>query len=266
MRRDIEKILDDCLIHLLAEGKKLEDCLAQYSDHLSQLEPLLRLAKEIRALPRPEPRPPALITAQARVWEAAMLKQRGEGSKARLLSRWLAGRRFSLAYARLLAAVAVAVLIGFSSVVAAANSLPDSPLYPVKRTTERVQLFLTFNPSTKTQLHLSFAERRLDETLRLMDTHRPIDDATLIAMVEETGSAIEMICGLPTAEAYPLLNKAIELTIHQRSCLERMGGGLPCELSCTLDQTIAACPCCNQVTKGEMPSIQPINEPECECK
>lgn len=266
MRRDIEDILDDCLTRLPGEAKKLEDCLARYSDHLSQLEPLLRLAKEIRALPRPEPRSTALMTAQARVREAAMLKQRGETSKVRLLSRWLAGQRFSVAYARLLAAVAVVVLIGFSSVVAAVDSLPDSPLYPVKRTTERVQLLLTFNPSNKVQLHLSFGERRLNETLRLVNTHRPLDDTILIAMVEETGLAIEMICDLPPAQALPLFDKVIDLTVHQRSCLERMEGGLPCKLLCVLDQNIAACHYCKQVMKREIPNMQPIDEPRCECE
>lgn len=269
MRRDIENILDDCLTPLLLEGKRLEDCLAQYSDHRSQLEPLLRLAKEIRELPRPEPRPGALRATQARVREAAIPKRcpepvEGEGTRrGGLLFPWLAGPRVSLAFARGLAVVIAVAVIGFSTVVASADSLPHSPLYPVKRTTERVQLLLTLNPGGKAYLHLAFAERRLNETMRLMSCCQSLNHALLRSMLEETDVAIRMICALPRPEAEPLINKALELTAQQHACLSQMKGEASTEMWCILNEAIAACRCYEQMLRGETPEMhQPTVVPD----
>ena len=52
MKENLDNVLDERLAQLLAEDEKGEEPLAE-----SQLEPLLRLAREIKTLPRPEPRP-----------------------------------------------------------------------------------------------------------------------------------------------------------------------------------------------------------------
>jgi hypothetical protein len=154
-------------------------------------------------------------------------------------------------------------VIGFGTVAASADSLPHSPLYPVKRTTERVQLFLTFSPRGRAQLHLYFAERRLNETMRLMSCCKSLDDAVLKSMLEETDLAIEMICTLPMPGAEPLLDKAAELTAYQHDCLSQMKGEVSTEESCVLDEAIAACRCNEQMLTGEAPDMhQPTVVPE----
>jgi hypothetical protein len=260
MKENLDNALDKCLTHLLTGDERVEESLARPPDDIPQLEPLLRLAIQIKALPRPEPRPGALRATQARVREAAVKKQAGWGG---LLSRWLAGQRVSLAFARALAAVIAIAVIGFGTVAASADSLPHSPLYPVKRTTERVQLFITFSPGGRAQLHLYFAERRLNETMRLMSCCKSLDDAVLKSMLEETDLAIEMICTLPMPGAEPLLDKAAELTAYQHDCLSQMKGEVSTEESCVLDEAIAACRCNEQMLTGEAPDMhQPTVVPE----
>ena len=260
MKENPDKVLDERLSQVLTEDKGVEESVPQHPDDLSQLEPLLRLAIEIKALPRPEPRPGALRATQARVREAAVNKQVGWGG---LLSRWLAGQRVSLAFAQALAAVIAIAVIGFGTVAASADSLPHSPLYPVKRTTERVQLFITFSPSGKAQLHLSFAERRLNETMQLVNCCHSIDDTTLVSMLEETNLAIKMISALPTPEAEPLVNRALELTAQQHTCLSQMKGEVSTDEGCMLDEAISTCGCYEQILKGETPDMhQPTVVPE----
>jgi hypothetical protein len=70
MKENLDKVLNECLAQLLVEGERAEESLAQ-----PQLEPLLGLAREIEALPLPEPNPRALRATQAHVREAAILKK-----------------------------------------------------------------------------------------------------------------------------------------------------------------------------------------------
>ncbi|MFQ6016385.1 MAG: DUF5667 domain-containing protein, partial [Anaerolineae bacterium] len=149
------------------------------------------------------------------------------------------------------------------TVAASADSLPHSPLYPVKRTTERVQLFLTFSPEGKAHLHLFFAERRLNETVEMMSCCHSIDDAILTSMLEQTDLAIKIICTLPTPEAEPLLNRAAELTAYQHDCLSQMRGEVSTNEWCMLDEAISTCSCYQQILEGEIPDMcQPTVVPE----
>jgi len=257
MKDDLDRVLDERLAQLLAEDETLEESLAQ-----PELEPLLRLAGEIKALPRPEPNPRALRATQTRVREAAILKKE-KARRGGLFISWLTDPRVSLAFARVMAVIVAMMVIGLGTVAASADSLPHSPLYPVKRTAERVQLFLTFSPSGKAHLHLYFAERRLNETVELMSCCHSIDDAILMSMLEQTDLAIEIICTLPTPEAEPLLNKAAELTAQQHTCLSQIRGEVSTDEWCMLDEAIATCSCYEQMLKGETPDVhQPTAVPE----
>ena len=62
-----------------------------------------------------------------------------------------------------LAAAAILVLVLAGATTAAASSLPGDPLYGVKRTSEDVQLALTFDEVARMQLLARFADRRLEE-------------------------------------------------------------------------------------------------------
>ena len=257
MKDDLDNVLNERLTQLLAEDEGVEESLTQ-----PQLEPLLRLAREIEALPRPEPSPRALRATQSRVREAAILKKE-EARRGGLFPSWLTGQRVSLSFTRVLAAMIAMAVIGLGTVAASADSLPHSPLYPVKRTTERVQLFLTFSPSGKAQLHLFFAERRLNETMGLMSCCHSVDDAILASMLAETDLAIKIICTLPTPEAEPLLNKAAELTAHQHDCLSQIRGEVSTNEWCMLDEAISTCSCYEQILRGETPTMHlPTVAPE----
>jgi hypothetical protein len=64
--------------------------------------------------------------------------------------------------------VAVFVLValfggGFATASAAGNALPGDALYPVKVNLEQARLALTINRVRKAELHLEFAQRRMEE-------------------------------------------------------------------------------------------------------
>jgi hypothetical protein len=88
------------------------------------------------------------------------LRSRRPRRAATLRVRGLApSRRLALAFA-----VASVLALGVGTgAFAAETSLPDSPLYPLKRAEERVQLALSFAPQARLELEVRIANERLRE-------------------------------------------------------------------------------------------------------
>jgi hypothetical protein len=71
-----------------------------------------------------------------------------------------------------LAAAAILVLVGAGATNAAASSLPDDPLYGVKRLSEVVQVALTLDDVARMQLLSQLADRRLAELAEIAKHRR----------------------------------------------------------------------------------------------
>ncbi len=80
--------------------------------------------------------------------------------------------RFGLITAVVLAFLAVS---GNGLLNASASSLPDDPLYGIKRTAEKLQLELTFDPAQKIVLEDKFYQRRIEETESLLASQRAVE-------------------------------------------------------------------------------------------
>ncbi|MEO8083663.1 MAG: DUF5667 domain-containing protein, partial [Ardenticatenales bacterium] len=83
------------------------------------------------------------------------------------------------------AAAAIILFVGAGVTFASANALPGDWLYPVKRTTERAQLWLD-GPSDAIHLHLTFADRRLGEAV----ARPPLAGMTLAEFNREVTAAL----------------------------------------------------------------------------
>jgi hypothetical protein len=70
------------------------------------------------------------------------------------------------------AAVAIALLLVAGAVAASADSLPDSPLYPLKGALEAARGALAFSPSDQLAYHLDLARTRLTEAEAMIARHR----------------------------------------------------------------------------------------------
>lgn len=71
-----------------------------------------------------------------------------------------------------LAAVMAVVLLVGGALAASADSLPDSPLYPLKGVLETARGVLAFSPSDKFTYHLDLARTRLSEVDTMIARHR----------------------------------------------------------------------------------------------
>ncbi|MBI4328400.1 MAG: hypothetical protein HY685_00875 [Chloroflexi bacterium] len=165
-RRPIEDILDECLDRLQA-GESVEACLARYPAEAAELEPLLRTASTL-TMARLQPRPEFRQTAKYRFQGAVRLERERRAARA----GW--ANVLSLPWVRTWIGAAAAVLVlfvlGSGTMIASADSLPDQPLYPVKRFVERAQLALAPSETERADLHLRLADLRVREIAAMVRT------------------------------------------------------------------------------------------------
>jgi hypothetical protein len=223
---DLEVILDECLHNVSTRDESIERCLRRYPQHAGQLAPLVQVADRIQ-----KTRHPTLSVSATKAIEQRLLKRATEikQSKAKP-SRW--PLPFSLRPLVTVAATLIVVLVlvlagGGGIVYASTDSLPGSPLYGVKRTTEQVQLFLAPMGTGRAELHIRFAQRRLEEVQALAETKGQVDEETLAAIAEETELALKEVEGARPAEKSNLLEKLASLTERQQSVLKGVQAKAP---------------------------------------
>jgi hypothetical protein len=160
--KEFNNILDECLERILAKGETIEQCLASYPEQAAELKPLLETAlitKKVSAIkPRPE------FRERAR-YQLRLALQEMEQKRV---------RRFFLfgwqpRWATAIIIVLVLLLAGSGTVVAAGNSMPDEPLYPVKLAAETVRLTLTPSSLGKAELYAKLVDRRVAEIIKMAE-------------------------------------------------------------------------------------------------
>jgi hypothetical protein len=156
---DLENILDECLERLI-RGETVGQCLESYPERALELEPLLRTAQAARQASAITPR--AEFKARARYeFRAALHDEVSQQTRPVSI--------FKRGWVVALMVVGIVMVSGGGTALAAGNSMPDSPLYPVKLATEQIQLALTPSAVDKAQLCAVLADRRVVEIIYLAD-------------------------------------------------------------------------------------------------
>lgn len=242
----LASVLDDCLRDIEVNSATVEDCLEKHPHLRGELEPLLRLALRLKSAPDVKPSPafkqatrerllrlPRPVTVEERAaeapWENAL----------RQWARWrqrvaltLRRPRWQPALARAIPLLLALLLIGGGTVYASADSLPGSPLYPVKRAVERTRLLVAPTLESRAQLHLEFADKRLAEGIIVARQGKDDQANQLVSEYErELHTALstieEMIAqGRSPAQLSAQLRAQLA---SQRRVLEMTGGQLPPE-------------------------------------
>jgi hypothetical protein len=240
MRWELERALDECLSQLNTGEFGLEEVLARYPEHEAELRPLLRAAMLVRQVPQAVPSPEAKAVGRQRLLSAVAKKRREKalarpglvrrlGQNAAILVQSLVRpQRQSLRLAQAIAALFIIVsLVSAGTLRVAAGSLPDSPLYPIKLATERVQLALTTTAASRARLHMSYSERRLEEARALLEAGKGLSEATLQAVKSENSGALTAIGQASEEERPNLLTNFYLLTDKQQETLEGIKAGVP---------------------------------------
>jgi len=173
----------------LAQGKSIEQALAPHGELASELRPLLEAATAAAALSQRDVPQDALLRSRRRALAraAGLMETAPRSPLLRLVPR----------AALLATALVVALAAGLDGIsTAAAQSIPGDVLYPVKIVSEDLRLRLAAQPSERLSLEALYAQRRVDEVLRLLALGRELP-LSFQASVEEIGPILWQVGGVP---------------------------------------------------------------------
>jgi len=169
----IEEALAWCLEALERRTHSRQECLERYPGQGAELESLLDVVAELRAMPYALPSVDFRLHLRARLMAQARSRTRPTGRPA--ASRRLGGFARRAGSWASIAATVVALFATAGAASASADALPGDFLYPAKLMVEAAQEILTLDPEAEAALHLRFADRRLAELEALVEAGR-LDD------------------------------------------------------------------------------------------
>ncbi|MFQ5696463.1 MAG: DUF5667 domain-containing protein, partial [Terriglobia bacterium] len=226
---------DDALDEALAwlrQGADVETVLARYPAFAVQMRPLLHAAETVRSAPLPVPDEDAYFAGRRRVVTLAIEHRRRTTTPAarvpltqsigRILQGFLGVTPHLRRAAITVVLLVVMVLGSFSVTRVAADSLPTSPLYPVKRFSERIQLVLTPSTEVRAKLHLRFGQERLREAETLARQTGRVHSAVLGDMLAQNDQFLGTIKEIPLERREELLASGARLFYEQRQVLTEL--------------------------------------------
>lgn len=222
--REFDNVLDACLERLLVDGETVERCLQSFPQYADELKPLLETVLATRQASAIQPRLEFKDRARYQFYSAL---QTMEPRKRYLSFGWQPQWAVSVAV------VLALLLTGGGTVAAAAGSMPDGPLYPVKLVTEQVWLVLTPSALGKVELYAEMADRRVLEIVRMTDESKPqhiertarrldtyLNKIAVLSSPEPAVAGVAMapvVKQAPVAEVAPLTREALTASEAMRS-------------------------------------------------
>lgn len=120
--------------------------------------------------------------------------------------------------------------------VLAAESLPDSPLYPAKMMAEGVRLSLASDPEALAEVHLDLAAERLQEMERLMVNGNMEDNALLERAERHVENAFGLAEEMPEPEMAGLLLQTQEMLQTRQRAFDDIEEQIPVEAEPAFNQ------------------------------
>lgn len=213
----LDIILDDCLREMRVRHASVAECLARYPAQASELGPLLQVAAALDRLPNTRP------TQEFRQGTRRELFRLPDPPKPqRALTRLARGRGKWLIRVLALGLTLIGMAGTVGAVFASSSSIPGSSLYPLKRSTESLQLALTQDPEREALLRVGFADRRLAEAVALWGSNQPeLADQAAAEYGAEVDAAFANWLTQSNEKMSPTALEAERVLIRQHSELER---------------------------------------------
>jgi hypothetical protein len=163
-KRQFDNILNECLERLITGQETVEQCLQRYPEYSQELEPLLRTAalmnKAVDVKPSEDFRARARYQMQLKMTESKA--PQAPRRVTRVVPRWAVA----------VCTVMLVFVLGGGTVLASAGSMPGSPLYVVKLTTENIQVKLAGSQEKKAELYMALANERVDEMTWMVNNNK----------------------------------------------------------------------------------------------
>jgi hypothetical protein len=260
----IEELLQTCLESIASGQDTIDSVLARYPQLADDLRSALEAASWLRL--RSDllnPRPGFVMASRSRLLEQVQREQaaRQRAEAERPVSRW---QRLLSVFFRprwsyqlvlgLFLLIALTVVTG-SGLVAAADALPGEPLYPVKLAYEKAQLSVTQSKTGDANLHLEFAQRRLEEIQKSVETGRSQAVTTAVEDMQwQVGQAIQLLDSAAISDPAKAHEVALDLQTvltKEKAALSDLAGKTPPQASHVLERAA-------QVSEQSLLAVQGI--------
>ncbi|MFC1929865.1 DUF5667 domain-containing protein [Chloroflexota bacterium] len=186
-KQEFNDILDDCVERILSQGDTVEQCLARYPEQVPELEPLLQTVSLAKVTSHIEPS--SEFKEKAR-HEFRMALQETQLPR----NHWTLGWRPQWVTA--IVSVLILLLASGGTLAMAGNSMPDEPLYPVKRVTEVARIALTPSSLGKAELYVNLADKRVAEIVTMVEEEKPKEVEKAAQLLGEHLIAMAGLVGL----------------------------------------------------------------------
>jgi len=239
MTMDLTDSLDVAL-EQLRSGEAIATILANHPAQAEALMPLLNAATTLNAIGPVEMPPREALSADRNDFLAKIAHQRTQtvspGPFVRL-KEWIAQqipwnpnltlqrkeqRRMSVLLVKATLILSMAFGSAGGTAALAANSLPDSPLYPAKLAMEQTRLNVTTDPAQQAALHMALAGVRVQEMNRLALADKVPGEPTVLRLQTHLNQALDAAAQLPDDEMLDFLTQARETIQNQERTLEQV--------------------------------------------
>ncbi|MFO7996837.1 MAG: DUF5667 domain-containing protein [Dehalococcoidia bacterium] len=233
--KNFEEILAQCIDDIKAGRSSIEGCLTRYPSLREQLDPLLKIALEIREPPDVKPSPAFKIKARVQLMEQIHDSQpvtKWPWSRYNKQTRQIPLRRRFGMVSIIVAIVLTLSAVGGGTAYASQASLPGDTLYQVKLSTEQIRMMLPGGDVLKAERALTFAERRVNEMEALAENGRSQHLALAVEGYERAMTAVTNRLERASDEQLftgNLTARVAEATARHLSVLDRVYDMMPNE-------------------------------------
>lgn len=126
-------------------------------------------------------------------------------------------------FARAIAATLLLFSLGSGTVALANDSLPDTPLYPIKMMLEQTRMAMAGNPVEQATLQTELAQVRLEEMARLALTGETIGAAQLVQLQNHLQTALQLAAQTGDSELVALLTQLQTMLQNMQQTIAQLG-------------------------------------------
>lgn len=226
---DTEQLIEQ-LIHQVKTGGNVSNWQKN-----REVSPVLKIIKLLASMPKAEIPEPNFVRIRNQILNKISSPKQKQPS---LIGHF--PKTFRLVIS-LVGSLAIILSLAVGTAVAALQSVPGQPLYPLKKVVENLQLHLATNEAERADLQLQFASERLDELTQVLENPDipPAEIQKIVAAtvkdVKQTANAAAKISASQPKPA--IVNKLVNLDNKLRSASIQTEGEIKTELEKALEST-----------------------------
>ncbi len=227
MNENLTDVLDVAAGRLMA-GESLSDILTDYPAHADELNMLLNTVTDLDTVRSVEMPAAEDMQLDRNEFLATALKMQPQAVSLTPMERlkvWIGHYlpTFNLVYPRkeqwrmstllIKAVIVLGVIFGSmgGTAVYAAQSLPGSPVYPLKLTMEQARIALASGPAEQANLYLRLIQVRTQEMEQLVQQGDVPDEGTLNRLQNQINQAFQLASQLPDDQMQGVLTQAQQM-------------------------------------------------------